>query len=75
MGSVMPFKPQVSEEPDFTGLIDEMAKVLAPRLHVTTTAEAFGKEKIDIESLYPLSHELNPQLASAVKLINEGLTI
>ena len=75
MGSIIPFKPQVSEEPDFTGLIDEMAKVMAPRVHITTTGEAFGKEQIDIESLYPLSHELNPQLATAVRLINEGLTI
>lgn len=73
MGEVINFRPHISEEFDSTGLIDQVIKEVNPTLSITTKEETSYEAQIETKNLYPLSHELRPELAAAFTLIKEGL--
>jgi hypothetical protein len=72
MGDVLSFSPRISEDIDSTR-ID--ASLLGHELtvDVTTSGDEPRNKRIATEDLYPLSHELRPELSVMFVLLSEGL--
>lgn len=73
MGELLPFKGQVSQEPDWTRMFNKIGEDLEADVRITHSEESFSNKQIETKILYPVSHEVCPELETAFKLVSEGL--
>lgn len=73
MGDLVPLRtPNISDASDSTAE-DSFEEIEAPPIKISTTYEGSSGRQIETKQLYPLSHELRPELATSFSLLAEGL--
>jgi len=65
-------KPKITDASDSTAM-DSLEKAEAPPVHTSTADERSTGRQVETNQLYPVSHELRPELARSFTLLSEGL--
>lgn len=60
--------------PDWTGMFNQLERQV-PKFQIKRVEGSSVAEQIDTKSLYPLSQELRPELSTAFRLMEEGLSL